>query len=282
MSQLSDKITSYTHEFGVEFNQAYTLNPTFTGTNAPSTTAYFQLTNAAPVYESSVGPIGGAGSWKFSYTNGSAGTYFRSRTATVISTWADGDYSEGFWFKFNTLPTGTGTHPFKSLLPTSVAPGYTLTINGSSHATNPSKLAQNFGAGAISETIVVDQWYYIAFRKTTTASTAQIYLNGALVATGSNTNTGSNNVVGWGGSTTAAATYSFNISNWYMGTNAQFTSTEIAEIWTAGSTAPVTNNLKYWNGTAWTVPINKYQWDGTNWVTMNGKYWNGTSWIAIT
>ena len=253
-SPLHTKITSYTHEYGVEFDQAYTLNPTFTGTNAPTNTNYFLLTNAAPVYESAVGPPNGSGSWKFTLTNGVGATRYRSSTTNVPSTWGDGNYSEGFWFKFNTLPTGTGEYGFKNLLPASAAPGYSLTISGSEHPTRPSKLNYNIGAGSINETIVVDQWYYIAFRKTTASNSVEVWFNGVLVATGNNTNTGTNNVVTFGSSGTAAATFSFNFSNWYIGTYDQFGATEIEEIWATGSSA----------GSAITVTATPLTADATN------------------
>lgn len=245
MSQLSDKINSYTHEMGIEFNQSYTLSPTFTGTNAPTVTPYLTLTGTAPTFESNVGPVGGAGSWKFTQTSGSTASSVRTNTTTVTSTWADGNWSSGIWIKFNSLPTGTGQHAIHALLPGNVAPGFSLFITGSSHATNPSKFASNLVSttawtGGFGPTIEVNRWYYVAQRKTTTSTTAQVWIDGTLILTGNNTSTGSSSFAQFGGSGTASVSFSYNLSNWYVGTAAQITSTEIAEIWTAGSGIGVT------------------------------------------
>lgn len=50
--------------------------------------------------------------------------------------------------------------------------------------------------------------------------------------------------------------------------------------WNYASSAPVTSNLKYWNGSAWVaVPAKVY--NGSAFVDAVIKYWNGSAWVAI-
>jgi hypothetical protein len=249
MSALHNKTISYTHDYGIEFDEAYTINPTFTGTVTPSGTPYLLLNNTAPTYESTVGPPGGSGSWKYIYSVGSTGTRLRTNSAKVpFSVWQDGDYSTGIWVRFNFLPTGTGTYAFHSMLPAASAPGFTLFINGSSHATQPSKFSSNLFIGAEtvitgSPTVIAGEWYYIAHRKTSSGTNnATIFINGVLRQTGTNPSTAnSSNSINFGSSTTPLATYSYNISNFYIAPFASIDETAISEIWTAGSSTGGTN-----------------------------------------
>jgi hypothetical protein len=278
MSQLSDKITSYVHERGIELNQAYTLTPTRTGT---ATNGTYTLTNTAPVYESAVGPLGGAGSWRFRIGNStSQSSLIRSQTGNAeFAGFADGLFTVGFWFRYASLPTGTLTN---NLFETGSSINR-IQIGHTNNATSPSRLTFTFTGSVVTlgPTIEANRWYFVAVRRfANTTNNIEVYLDGSLLSTLSQPTIQAATQLTLGTVGPATSETTFNMSNYFHGSPSIFTATAISEIWTAGSTAP--NNLKYWNGTAWAVPINKYQWDGTNWVTMNGKYWNGTSWAAIT
>ncbi|NBQ17264.1 hypothetical protein EBU24_03035, partial [bacterium] len=103
-SALNTKINSYALERGIEFSETYSLTPTRTGSNPLGT--YILSNTPDPAYESTVGPIGGSGSWKF--VSKSAGSV-RFRT-TSTNEWLgvnDTDYTQGFWFSVGSIPSLT-------------------------------------------------------------------------------------------------------------------------------------------------------------------------------
>jgi len=284
MSQLSDKISSYSIERGIEFDGPVSGSITQTGSITPTSLGMINAANIS--YESTVGPIGGSGSWLYNIVSGTASPRL-GVGSTDYSSYADNDLSLGFWFKLNSFLTGTGTHILFSAVPTgSTNPGFNFAIGASSRATNPNKLLftqSNVASFApISDTLQTGIWYYVAYvRKNPSPNNVKIYLNNVLRTTLSvNNTTVAITQANHGSSLKATGSFTYNYSNFYSAPTSVIDSTQIAEIWTAGSTA--SQNLKYWNGSAWTVPTNKYQWDGTNWVTMNGTYWNGTTWTEIT
>lgn len=281
MSKLNDKINSYAIEYGLEFNQAYTLNPTFTGSAAPTGTPRLTLTGIAPAY-STVGPPGGAGSWKRTHTAGNTSSRIETNTTNVPSKWSDGNYSSGLWFMFSTVPTNGAT--IWQLNPNTNTSGFGFQVLGSSHPTDPNRFQIVFGTSTytvLSTVVEANKWYYVAVRKSTTANTGQVYINGELVLSRNNTFTSANGTAlfGYNGTNVGGNTFDFHYSNWYVAPYSTIGATEIAEIWDAGNTAP--NTLKYWNGSAWTLPVSKSKWDGSNWVTFDGKIWNGTTWANI-
>lgn len=301
MSVLNDKINSYTLERGIEFNEPYTLTPTRTGSNPLGTWA---LQNSpAPTFEPTVGPPGGAGSWRFNCPTSGA-PRFNTTNANELLGIADEDWTMGFWFKMSALPTLTtpsasvfGINVF-GVTPSSVSAGWQVNMvptNSTATYTFPAnqggavvplagRLLYILGGqyDVYSPVLEPNTWYYIACRRVGTSQSG--YFNGQLLKTVSN---------GELNATPARITFSSSshqgtnspqiwISNFHYSTSASVTANAISEIYTAGSTGPITNNVKYWNGTAWTVPTNKYQWDGINWVPMVGKYWNGTAWTNLT
>lgn len=40
-------------------------------------------------------------------------------------------------------------------------------------------------------------------------------------------------------------------------------------------------SIKYWNGTAWTLPIATKAWNGSAWIDWNTKYYDGTQWVNV-
>ena len=108
-SPLHNTINEYTLERGLELNQAYTLTPTRTGSNSNGT---FELSGVTPVYESTVGPNNGGGSWKFTSPRSGTGvngaSFYRVATdanTTDLATFSDNDFTVGVWFKLNNKVT---------------------------------------------------------------------------------------------------------------------------------------------------------------------------------
>lgn len=52
---------------------------------------------------------------------------------------------------------------------------------------------------------------------------------------------------------------------------------QLARLITVGSTPPVTQRFKVWNGTSWVAGTLKV-WDGASWVAGLPKVWNGSAW----
>ena len=277
MSNLSNKINSYSPEMSVELSGLYALNPTNSGSITLGT---WTLTNTAPTGYSTGGPTGGAGYWSFPSTT-------RWRNQATTGTWAnsflDYNYTVGLWMRFPTLPTSNSATArlICGVLTQATSLGFGLSLSGTTFST-PSKLhvTDTSTPAAIGPTIETNRWYFFVAQRENQSGTNnyKYYLDGQLIATRTNTGTSGFSSLYIGGIANDAT--NIEISNLFSGTTANYTAQNISEIWQTGS--PILNNLKYWNGTAWTVPVSKTQWDGVNWVTLNGKYWNGSAWIAIT
>jgi len=241
-SPLNTKINSYAIERGIEFDQAYTITPTLTGSLSTSGTT-FTLGGSTPVYESSVGPLQGSGSWRMT---GSASTgtntLFTTTTTSELSPIHDENWTIGFWFKLNQLPGGTSTNANRlfSLTPFQDVGGFTLDITGSSVGSgNASKLAVFIRSTTdiVGTTLNTSTWNFFALRRV--AGTWSIYLNGSLVGTVSNSNTSNPNTLRFGGTVTSGMTTgSWNISNYFLAPASTIDATAIQEIWTAGNLNP--------------------------------------------
>jgi len=295
MSQLSDKILSYPVETYIPMHSAVSVNPEMYGTYLPTATPYMNTTGVLPTYQSTVNPPGATdGSWFFNVGTTGNATHIRTDTVTYPNqkVW-DGLYGFGVWLRINSMPTGTttSTHSLFSTARTNSFPGFSITLRGTAHTSGPAMMHTLFSSTTpIVSNPVVGQWYYIVGRKNRSTSGATIWVNGVKVATGTNTTftepvtatQSAYQIQFQTSSPSATGAYSFNLCHAHLMDFTNFTDAAIADIYQAGITAPLANNLTYWNGTAWTVPTNKYQWDGINWVTFNGKYWNGSAWTNIT
>lgn len=240
MSALDTKIQSYSPEVNIEFDTAYSTTPPNTG--SISLVAWTQ-NNTLPVASSTGGPTNGSGYWTIANA-----TRFRNSTTALGSALLDHNYVVGFWFRCPVLPTGSlqAARPLVSVVTTSNAIGFDIVVSGTGFTSTaaPSKLhlraATNyepFGA-----TLVANTWYYVAVVRENQTGTGnyKVYLNGALALTTTNTGTSGFSSVTVG-SVTSSAGESFDISNLHIGTTANFTSTAIAEIYTAGAGSPSTN-----------------------------------------
>lgn len=244
MSQLHDKINSYALERGIEFDQTYTLTPTRTGTN-PLLSTFARNSTANTVWESTVGPIGGSGSWNFQWsTTVATNSYFRGPASgsTELLGVNDQDWSIGFWIKFNNLPTGTSLVAASLFQMTPASSGIQIWMTGSGHATTPSTLNIATADGSSTGTgtqLTTGTWYYIAARRKSNSYT--IYINNSLFLTLGNTGTAASTTWQIGDTTARAFNGSYNFSNYYLAPADTIGVTQIAEIWTAGSALPATN-----------------------------------------
>lgn len=238
MSTLHNKITSYTHDRAIEFDETYSLTPTRTGT---ATNGTFTLTNTAPVYEPTDGPIGGSGSWRFttSTTSASTNTFFTSTTASAeYNGLTDGLFTVGFWFKFDVMHGGSGYINLYNSGTTGL-----IRVGGSSQGVAPNKVNFNFGSGTQTPqitTLQANRWYFVAVRRfANTTNNIQYYLDGTLLFTASAAAIQTPTQLGFGGgSGSTTTTVTTNISNFFYGDPSIYTQAVIEEIWAAGSSAP--------------------------------------------
>lgn len=238
---LNDKIISYPVESLLEFNSAYSLPPVQQGT-INDTSTFWSLTGRAPVYESTGGPGGQGGSWRF-FSDAANGCRVRNQ-GSITSRINDQNYSVGAWIKLNNLPPENETvfPPIVTHQPTALGGyGFTVFYNLASdvHVAGVSFSNQAF-ASLTSPPINVGDWNYFAARRNGT--TFEFYVNGSLVATATNY-TGTNNGATLNfGQIYQGYDFSQNISNYYIGTYESVNATAISEIWTAGS-PPVPVNV---------------------------------------
>jgi hypothetical protein len=240
-SILNTKINSYAIENGIEFDFAVATPPTQTGTITDSTAAYWALLSRSPVYESTVGPPGGSGSWKYT-SNAANGSRLRNNGGSILTLSGDGDYSIGFWAKMSELRS-TSTSDVSSVIYTiasTATHGFGVFVTGGAHAT-PNRISFNATNTTTVTDITVDTnaWYYFAITKTGT--NLNFYVNNELKATRTNMQNANASLQAWG-DPQAIDTFVVNISNFYFASTSVIGTTQIAEIWTAGSTAPATVN----------------------------------------
>lgn len=295
MSQLSDKILSYAVETYWPMHSAVSVNPEMYGTFLPTAQPYMNTQGILPTYDSASNPPGATGgSWLFNVPTTGSRPMIRTNSTTYNNqkVW-DGFYGFGVWVKINSMPTGTttSTHLLYSTGRSSSFPGFAILLRGTAHTSGPAIMHNLFSnTTPIVSNPVVGEWYYIVGRKNRSSAGATIWVNGVKKATGNNT-TGVEPVTAAqlayqitfeSSNPSATGAMSYSLCHAHLMDFATFTDAAIADIYQAGITAPITNNLKYWNGTSWEVPLNKYQWDGSNWIPLNGKYWSGSAWEAIT
>lgn len=245
-SSLHDKINSYAIENGIEFDEAFVLPPTQTGTVTNYTAAYWSMIGRNPVYEPTVGPAGGSGSWKY-VINETNGCRLRNNGGTILTLIADNDYSIGVWVMPTVLKVG-GTAAFATGVyqhgPTASA-GFAINIAGGAYST---PYCFNLFAAGVSYDITdvianLGQWYYVAVVRSGT--NLKFYIDGVLKKTVTNMGSATGNVQTWSDAVTAGSAdfrTTLNISNYYNAPTSVINESEIAEIWTAGSTAPTPVN----------------------------------------
>lgn len=287
-SNLHNKINSYALERGIEFNSAYpTVSPFIgprTGTNPLG--SFGKNTTSNIVWEPSVGPIGGAGSWKLQWSTTTAtNSYVRGTVpySTEFLGMADDNWSIGFWFKINDVPATTSSQAATLLLVNENVGGFTLSIQGSTQVNiKPNLTVAKSGYGTITQLVTgginTNQWYY--FAATREANLHKLYLNGTMLF--SFTQSGvfqSSGALQWGDTSARTFSGSWNISNYYLAPATVIGPTQISEIWTAGSTNART--VKYFDGTTWQTSSAQKVWNGSAWIDWTAKKYDGSQWISI-
>ena len=287
MSTLSDKINSYAIETGVEFNSAYSLPPTTTGSLSVAT-GWTMSSTPVPTFESAVGPISGAGSWKFSSGPTSGSMRLRNTNSNLLNTIYDRDFSVGFWVKLNSLPTNSTFGAPIHTMPPANSNGYSIGVRGPDGSGKSYFYIDSDSTNTSITSVEANttDWFYLAFRHTGNPATTNAgqwlaYINGQLVSTVTNhTSANPATSANWG-SISQGYEFSFNIANWYMTTKDVIGAAEIAEIWRVGSSSRVVN---YYTGSAWAESFDQKVWNGSAWVqwsSIPAKYWDGAAWVNI-
>jgi len=253
-SALNTKINSYTLERGIEFSEAYSLTPTRTGSNPLGA---FNLSGSAPVYDSTTGPAGGAGSWRYT-APATSGTRFGSTAANELAGISDEDWTQGWWFKLSAVPTTTPTATLSGIqlggiTPIQVSAGWQAsiapigsTLTGPGGISLAGRMVFNFtssfqGGGVYTPVLEANRWYYVAVRRVGTLM--QAYLDGVFIGSETNIELSATPARIFFGSTTHSNNNSpqFWISNYHQSTASAVDATAIAEIWAVGSSGGATN-----------------------------------------
>jgi hypothetical protein len=275
MSQLSNKILSFSPQVYMDFSQTVANPPVF----SPNTISFTASgTTTRTTRDLTDNPLGGSGCWRW---NQPASVTCLGLNSTTIASFNDGEFSTGIWFKLSAYPGGTTVYPIFGTQPRLTAASSCLVGLVGSASGSTFRVQSGGRVNSTSVVPTLNTWHYLAIVRNISGQTTVYYDNTILRQETLSTATGTTALnIGPVSTTNSTTAFDLSFSDFYISNPGQIDTTQISEIWTAGSTAP--NNLKYWNGTAWTVPTNKYQWDGVNWVTLNGKYWNGTAWTNIT
>ena len=273
-SNLNTKINSYSIETGIEFDYAYSLAPSQTGTVTDTTNwAYTGITGSQPVHAPTVGPLGGSGSWNFN-SNRLSGITSRVRATTgnaIFANFNDYNYSVGFWFKLNNFDIASGStnsNVIYNLAPAGTA-GFAISIDPSAN------IVFTYGASSYTHTTSLNTWYFLSAIRS--GGTITFYVNNTSVLSTTATDTDSITAMNFGPNN--VSTVDMNISNFYIASTSVVGTTEQTAIYNAGI---YVRQLKYWNGSAWVLSSAQKIWNGTNWVSLPGpKYWDGSSWILF-
>jgi hypothetical protein len=281
MTNLNGTINALPIQYGVELNQSYTLNPTVTGSGSIGSGNKFTLRGASgnPVFESTVGPPGGAGSWYFPNDAGNDGAAIRSVTSTLPQTWDDGDYTLGFWVKVNNIP-GTFYGPvgiFKlSNGVSDESPAILLYKDGS----NNLSWLYRFGGLTVgfAPPIQVGEWHFIAIRKSINDGNITFYQDMMYQDTKSSTATGSGGYFEIGFDGIIDVGFTVNISNFFIGPSS-IGPNDLYGVYFAGITPP--RQVKYWNGNSWQLSQGQKVYVNGMWLDWNASRYSNGSWIPI-
>lgn len=277
---LNRTTNSFPIEYGIEMNEGFSVAPTITGSSAPAVnTTTFTLTGSSgsPTL-STLCPAGGRGSWLFPNSSGSAEGAGIQSTSALTQTWADGDFSTGFWIMMPSFP-GTyygGSRDFFKL--TSSAFGIHLGINETSGVW---RFTRSLDGGAtytnFGPTLTANQWYYISIVKSNASSNITFKIDNASTTTDSLSGSGTGGLIKFGSSSSLDSTQIYYISNFYMGSTTAVDSTAMTTIDLVGRTTP--GIIKYYDGAAFQTALNPYVYDGTKWVLWNSYRRLSSEWI---
>jgi hypothetical protein len=242
MTILNSKINSYSIEKGIELNEAYALPPTETGTLGQSSGSDWSVfSGIAPTYESTVGPVGGGGSWKFNVAGDANGSRLRSINAATIATVNDKDFTAGCWVRFSQLPTGTSTSGCAIMQIGNIfSTGFSFWL-----ASATSAFGNNFSFASTTGVVVdsgvpcnVNQWYFLSVIVNGTST--KYYVDGVETNSLTRTLSGSGVQLFFGALNTTSHNAIFNISNAFIAPNTVITASDLQTIYLAGSEKLVT------------------------------------------
>ena len=249
---LHKKIQSYAIETGIEFNSSYQLPPTQTGTVTDTNSAAWTLLGGnTPVFESSIGPNNGKGSWKFTVpAAGSTFSRIRTTSSNITSRLNDFSLSTGFWFKWNSFPTlndVSGTVPLfiwnpSTTMGVGVEIGWSANVNRFVHVLRY-KSAPVYLDGPNDPQLTTQGWHYWAIRRNGNPGVYEFYLDGVLVYTTESITSSSNvstNIVLGPANPSPSVPLDINISNFYIANYSTIDPTAIAEIWDTGNSQGLT------------------------------------------
>lgn len=304
MGRLYDSITAL-NEFGsISFNNSNAFPPATQGTNASDITTNLANEGVNPVYESTLGPFPGEGSWRFKTVGFSYNTRMRNYIGInqnnafhqLIMT---NNYTVGFWLKIRSITgaTAIGIHRAENTASATAPSRYSIGISYRPEggvAGNPNTygiLYNNTQNGSFfierdenNNLIQADKWYYIALQVVTngTTRTTDLYINGAQklhYELYNFTDPGYINSVNWGFVSGAAPSIDFNIADWFIGTAPNIQLTQIQSVWNAAK--PIQLPIKYYDGTTWQDPTDKKIYYDGQWNPIYANQWNGTSWVQV-
>lgn len=281
-SALNTKINSYTLDLGIELSEAYAIPPTITGTYAPangynSNTAWTFSGVNAPTYEATVGPAGGAGSWRFKSGPTSGDCRVRSTASSIMQRINDRDFSVGMWVKINTAVPANSSLPVQTFQPSTTA-GYLMVVTANSSGVMRFECLGNqtiTGTGTVSTGV----WYYLATVRTQYSTT--FYVNGVSQGSYSFSGVSTNGTNMNFGQINQGYEADTNICNWYLTSTSAIGATEIAAIYDAGAFDKV---VKYYDGSAWQTASGQKVYNGTSWMNLtnaNTKKWDGSAWVEL-
>lgn len=244
-STLHNFINRTTIERGIEFDQAYTLTPTRTGTNSSGT---FILSGNAPVYESTVGPRFGSGSWKMQVNKTVGSTRIGVETganSADLTGFSDNNWGIGIWFKLNNVVTSQ--YSYENEIEILTCGGFRLSVSSSlwgsgaqgtrfMYSTNGSSYNTMQATGHTA--VEAGRWYHLAVRNV--SGTYTFFIDGVAVRTLSGISAitpstllfGTTNTTGTG----TSANITYNMSNFHYGTATQMSEEVIRGIYGVGAT----------------------------------------------
>ena len=236
-STLDTKINSYAIETGIELSQPYALVPSQTGTHPEPISAYWQRSGRNPVFESTVNPPNGSGSWKL-VSDANNSCYHKTSGGAIIGRFTDHDWAAGAFFKFNSFATAIDlSMPFFRLFPSATS-GFEFGYKTYANNTPPQFYVRGGGAQEILVgQIEFDRWYLLSARRVGTELI--YYIDGQSVSIQTRTSNAFQSEFGWG--TTSTYANSMNVSNIFVGSSSVITPFVMTDIYLTGLNLAPTN-----------------------------------------
>lgn len=282
-TRLYRKIDSYDIEKGYEFNESYTLPPTESGTVSQSSSGdWTKLSGGDPVYESTEGPAGGGGSWKFVANTVDGGTTLRNLNSSALALVNDREFTAGCWVKFEVVPTSATLSQTRIFAIGNIfTAGFQFFLSGSASTYGgtfgfTTTTGQTVDSGVVPN---IGEWYFLSVIVNGTST--KYYVNGVETNSVTRTLTANGSIMFFGSVTPAASDGSseFNICNVFICDNDSVTADDLLEIYNVGMSDRI---VKHYDGANWEESFDQKIYDGSKWVQWpDPKYWNGSVWVSF-